>query len=170
MLWLRAAKNGTRIDESMQAGENGYERVWENVKKNLNARNPANNSRGWKIERCFVAQKGLRNIAKRRMPEDIGALPREDGDLLREYHAMHEENFLSSWMREDVEGKEEQRERLNEEAEREESKRGKREVAVCPNSEVDSVWGVLGFFGVSACGASVCACGDCSFLDCVCGL
>ena len=82
---------------------------------------------------------------------------------LREYHAMHEENFLSSWMREDVEGKEEERARLNEEAEQEESKRGKREVAVCPDSEVDSVWECLGFFGVCACGVSVCACGDCSF-------
>ena len=37
---------------------------------------------------------------------DRGALPREDEDLLREHQAMHEENFLSSWLREDVEGKE----------------------------------------------------------------
>ena len=45
------------------------------------------------------------------MLEDRGALPREDGDLLPEYHAMHEENFLSSWLREDVAGKEKRRER-----------------------------------------------------------
>ena len=37
----------------------------------------------------FIAQKGLWNIAKKRMLEDRG-------DLLREYQAMHEENFLSS--------------------------------------------------------------------------
>ena len=41
---------------------------------------------------------------------------------------MHEENFLSSWLREDVERKEEERKRLNEEAEQEESKSGNREV------------------------------------------
>ena len=39
------------------------------------------------------------------MLEDRGALPRKDGDLLREYWAMHQENFLSSSLREDVEGK-----------------------------------------------------------------
>ena len=62
------------------------------------------------------------------MLEDRGALPREDGDLLRENQAMHEDNFLSSWLWEDVEGKDEERGRLNREAKREESKSGKREV------------------------------------------
>ena len=62
------------------------------------------------------------------MLEDGGVLPKEDGDLLREYQALHEENFLSSWLREDVEGKEEERARLNEEAKQEESRSGKREV------------------------------------------
>ena len=38
-----------------------------------------------------MAQKGRRNIAKKRMLEDGGAWPKEDGDLLREYQAMHEE-------------------------------------------------------------------------------
>ena len=75
-----------------------------------------------------MVQKGLENIAKKRMLEDRGALPREDGDLLREYHALHEGYFLSSWLREDVEGKEEERERLNKEAKEEESKSGKTEV------------------------------------------
>ena len=40
----------------------------------------------------------------------------------------HEESFLSSWLREDVEGKEEERERLNKEAKEEGSRSGKREV------------------------------------------
>ena len=68
----------------------------------------------------FMAQKGLWNITKRRMLEDRVALPREDGDLLREYQAVHEENFLSSWLRE--EGKELERERLNKKAKEEECK------------------------------------------------
>ena len=32
------------------------------------------------------------------------------------FQAMREENFLSSWLRKDVEGEEEERERLNKEA------------------------------------------------------
>ena len=35
--------------------------------------------------------------------EDRGALPTENGNHLREYIAVHEENFLSRWLREDVE-------------------------------------------------------------------
>ena len=78
--------------------------------------------------RGFMAQKGLWNIARKRTLEDRGALPTEDGDLLREYQAMHEDNFLSRWLREHVEGKAEEREKLNKEAKEEESKSGKRVV------------------------------------------
>ena len=53
-----------------------------------------------------MAQKGLWNIVKRRMLED-------------------RENFLSSWLRKNVEGVEEERERLNDEAKQEERKVGK---------------------------------------------
>ena len=35
-----------------------------------------------------------------------GALLKEEGDVLREFQAVHEENFLSSWLREVGEGKE----------------------------------------------------------------
>ena len=41
---------------------------------------------------------------------------------------MHEENFLSSWLREDVEGMEERRKHREEKAREEESRRGKRKV------------------------------------------
>ena len=71
----------------------------------------------------FMAQEWLWIIAKRKMR---GALPREDGDLLREYQAIHEDDFLSSWLREDVEGKEEKKERLNKEAEEEKSQKWER--------------------------------------------
>ena len=53
---------------------------------------------------AFMAQKGLWNVAREKMLEDRGALPKEDGDLLRKYKAMHEDNFLSGWLRKDVEG------------------------------------------------------------------
>ena len=40
----------------------------------------------------------LWNIAKKRMVEDGGAVPKEDGYLLREIQAKHEEHFLNSWL------------------------------------------------------------------------
>ena len=39
---------------------------------------------------------------------------------------MHEEHFLSSWLRKDVEGKREEREKMNKEAKEEECNSGKR--------------------------------------------
>ena len=33
------------------------------------------------------------------MLQDRGALPKEEGDVIWEYEAMHEEKFLSSWLR-----------------------------------------------------------------------
>ena len=70
----------------------------------------------------FMAQRGSWHIAKKRMLEDRGALPRDDGDLLREYQAMHEESFRSSWLRENVEGEQAKMEKSEEEAKQEESK------------------------------------------------
>ena len=43
------------------------------------------------------------------MLQDRGVSVKGEGDIVREYKAMHEENFLSSWLREDVEGIEERR-------------------------------------------------------------
>ena len=54
-----------------------------------------------------MAQKGQWNLSKKKMLQDRGALPKEEGDIVREYNAMHEKNFLSSWPRENLEGKEE---------------------------------------------------------------
>ena len=48
-----------------------------------------------------MAKIGFWNTAKKRMLDDRGALPKEEGDLIRECKAMHEEHFLSSWLRED---------------------------------------------------------------------
>ena len=58
-----------------------------------------------------LARRGLWKITKDRLLEDRGGLPREDGNRLREYRSMHEENFLSSWLREDVEGRWREKER-----------------------------------------------------------
>ena len=41
----------------------------------------------------FMAQRGLWNIVKKKMLEDRGQLPQEEGDLIREYNAVHENIF-----------------------------------------------------------------------------
>ena len=38
----------------------------------------------------FMAQKGLWNLVREKMLQDRGALPKEEGDVVREYKAMHE--------------------------------------------------------------------------------
>ena len=68
-----------------------------------------------------MAQKGLWNLAREKMLQERGALHKEEGDTVREYKAMHEEHFLSSWLRECVEGTEERRKDREEKAREEES-------------------------------------------------
>ena len=54
-----------------------------------------------------MSQKGLWNLAKDKIMKERGELPNEEGDAVREYKAMHEENSLSNCPREDGRGKEE---------------------------------------------------------------
>ena len=46
----------------------------------------------------LMAQKELWGMAKRRSLEDGRAVPEEEGDLVRKYEVMHEDEFLSSWL------------------------------------------------------------------------
>ena len=74
------------------------------------------------------AQKGLWNLAREKILQKRGAIPKEEGDVIREHNAMHEENFLSSWLREDLVEKEERRKKVKERVtEEEEGKKVKRE-------------------------------------------
>ena len=57
----------------------------------------------------LMAQKGLWNLAREKRLQERGAMPKEEGDVIREYNAMHEENFLSSWLRDLVEKEEKRR-------------------------------------------------------------
>ena len=50
-------------------------------------------------------KKGLWNLVGEKIMRERGALPKEECDVIREYKAIHEENFLSSWLREDEEDK-----------------------------------------------------------------
>ena len=52
------------------------------------------------MEGC-MAQQGQWNLAKEKIMKERGELLDEEGDVVREYKAVHEENFWSSWLRED---------------------------------------------------------------------
>ena len=126
----------------------GTKKTWQNGKTNSDSQRgqvPAKEAKNRKIEGQkrriagkekrrllnefemggFMAQKGLWNHARDKMLQDRDALPKQTGDVIREYKAMHEENFLSSWLREDVEGKEE-RKKMEKEAREVECRGGKR--------------------------------------------
>ena len=86
--------------------ENGCSRAWQNVEENPNledGRGPSKGGKNWRIEGHkrritrkeyrrlwneiemggFLAQKGLWNLAREKMLEDRGALPKEEGDIVR---------------------------------------------------------------------------------------
>ena len=79
----------------------------------------------------LIAQKGLWNLAKVKIMKERGKLPNEVGDAVREFRAMHEENFWSSWLRGDVRRRGE-RWRL---AMRMKKKRAKRGLGASSNSD-----------------------------------
>ena len=58
-------------------------------------------------------------LGKRKIMKERSELPTEEGDVVRECKAMHEEDFWSSWLREDEKSKEDRKLR-----EKKEEKRG----------------------------------------------
>ena len=94
MFGLCETENGTEIDELLQVGASGHKRARQDVKTN-------SGSGRWQRKKRpltefemggFMAQEGL----ERKMLQDIGALPKEEGDVIRDNRAIHEENFQSS--------------------------------------------------------------------------
>ena len=76
----------------------------------------------------FKAQKFFWNLVREKVLQDRGALLQEEGDVIREYKAMHEENFLSSWLTEEGKDKEERiRMEIDKETKEETSKKRTRE-------------------------------------------
>ena len=108
-------------------GTQGYGKMLKIIRVLEDGRVPAEEARNWRIEGqkrritrkeylrllnkfemdCFIAQKGLWNLVREKILRERGALPKEEGDAIREYKAMNEEHFLSSWLREDGREKEE---------------------------------------------------------------
>ena len=74
--------------------------------------------------------------SKNKALQERGALPRDEGDAIGECKAMHEENFLSSWVREFEKNKEGGTVERNRAAKEEVSKRKKREDAKEENETV----------------------------------
>ena len=83
----------------------------------------------------FMAQKGLWNLARQRKccRTEVHCLRKRSH--CERVQGMHEENFLSSWLREDMEGKEERRMKAGKETRDEVSKTGK-SVNTTPNLRI----------------------------------
>ena len=101
------AKNGTEIDELLQTGTDGHQRIWKNAENNSNFRrrkSPSpggteleNKGRKQKITRKeyqrlvnkfemegLMAENGLWNLAKEKIMKERGELLIEEGDVVRE--------------------------------------------------------------------------------------
>ena len=121
-----------------QVGTKKYGKMLKRIQTLEDARIPAKEARNWKIEgqkrrrarkeyrrlwdefgmRGFMAQKGLWNVAREKILQDRGAW----------YKAMHEDNYLSSWLREDLVGK--KKERTENKREKKEGKKREEERVV----------------------------------------
>ena len=107
----------------LQAGAGGHKIVRQMLKLIQvleDGRVPAKQAKDWKIEgqkkritrkeyqrllnKCemegFMAQKGLWMLPGEKVLQDRGEWFKEEGAVIRECKAMHEDNFLSSWLRE----------------------------------------------------------------------
>ena len=76
----------------------------------------------WKNGRFFMLKRTMIFLKKHKPLRDRGALPREEGDAIREFEAMHEENIMG-WLREDWKSKTKEDKEVREDEERKE-KRG----------------------------------------------
>ena len=108
-----------------QVATKEYGKMLKRIQVLEDGRVPAKEARIWKIEgqkrritrkeyhrllnnfemEGFMAQKGLWNLARENLLQDRGEWPKEEGDDIREYEAMHEENVQRSWLRKDGEDK-----------------------------------------------------------------
>ena len=105
-------------------------------------------------------------LAKENIMKEGRELPNEEGDAVREYKATHEENFWSSWLREDERGKEERTAKVKNEGERDEKR--KREEEKEENETVTGKRRCEGFVSVEAFeifsqGRDLESCGDVSW-------
>ena len=98
--------------------------------------------------------------------KERGELPNEEGDVVREFKAMHEEDFWSSWLREDEKEREAEAEGKGEE----EGEKRKREEEIEENETVTVERRCVGFvsleaFEIFSQGRDLESCGDLSWED-----
>ena len=115
----------------------------------------------------FMSEKGLWNLVREKVLRERGALPKGEGDVIREYNAMHEDNFLS-WLRRDGKNKEETRLEMGKESTEGRGKRRRREGEKEENEAETVRRGCLGHISVEF--FEICSqeeedtegCGECS--------
>ena len=109
---------------------------------------------------------------ERKITRERGALPKEECDAIGEYKAMHAENLLSSWIREDGEEKEERTAKMSDKNSEERSEKRKSEGEKEENKTVSvkrkcDVFVSVEAFEIFTQGGDLESCGDLSWEDLV---
>ena len=142
MVWCRkvfgrcAVPSEAEADEPLQARKGRHERARINVehipqarrgegareeRERMESRRRKKKSHKERVQeakggmccwRFHGTKKASRTLPKTECRKTEERLPIEECDLMGEYKAPHKENFLSSWLREDTEGKAEERRKL----------------------------------------------------------
>ena len=142
---------GPKLMNCCRPGQVDTKEFWKMVKRIQileEGRVPAKEAKNWRIDgekkritrkaykrllhnfemEGLMEQKGLWNLAKEKTMKERGELPNEEeGDVVREYEAMHEEDFWSSWLYEDEKSKEERKAEVEGKGEEEGEKRKREE-------------------------------------------
>ena len=115
----KVAKHGTKASELLWTGADGHQRIWQSDEKNPSSRGRKSPSQRdkelenrWREEKDYekgvsevvknfemeglMAEKGLWNVAKEKIMKETGELSSEEGDVVKDFKAMHEEDFWSS--------------------------------------------------------------------------
>ena len=129
-----------------QMGTKEFDKILKIIQTLEESRVPAKEAKNWRIEEQkkritrkeyqtltnkfemegLMAQKGLWNLAEEKIMKERGEFRNEEGDAVRECKAMHEENFLSSWPRENERGKEERTANVEKNEEEKSERKGER--------------------------------------------
>ena len=115
-------------------------------------------ARDWKIghkrritrNEYLMAQHGLWNLVREKVLQVWGELPKEAADVIREYKAMHEEKYLSSWLREEGREEEERIMEIGKETKEEMGKKRRREEEKEENETGSVVRRCVGFVSAQA--------------------
>ena len=120
----KMVKGSQTLEEGRVPAKEAKNWIIEGEKKRITRLENRRLSNNFEME-GLMAQTGLWKMAKGKIIKERGEFLNEEGDVVKELKAVHEEDYWSSWLREDERGKEE-RKAITEKEKKEEKGRGER--------------------------------------------